>query len=351
MKILYGVAGQGYGHSSRSELIGQYLINAGHNVTFGASHQSLSYLSCVFGDRVKQLHGLSLSYRNQKICYFKTLQQNIQSFLEGGGPLNRKFFKCADQFKPDIVITDFEPFVARWAQKREIPCISIDHQHFLIHCELERPKANYFEQGLTNTVIRSYQIHADAYIILNFFKVAVKHKRAKLAPPVIRFPLLDMKTIQGKHYLIYTTDKSAEMKKRIINLVQIHNKCCFVIYGFNVNLQGINYVFKKTTTGEFLNDLSSCRGVIATAGFSLISECLYFKKPMLLMPVKNQYEQSINAHYVQKSNAGLQTQLLTSESFEAFKSGLASFTADHPEIIFPNNQEYFTILDQLLKSY
>lgn len=36
-KILYGVAGEGFGHSSRSELFGRRLIEAGHEVMFAAS--------------------------------------------------------------------------------------------------------------------------------------------------------------------------------------------------------------------------------------------------------------------------------------------------------------------------
>jgi UDP:flavonoid glycosyltransferase YjiC (YdhE family) len=63
-KIIYGVAGEGFGHSSRSHVIGRHLIDAGHEVLFAASRKSLSYLRKHFGEKVKEIAGLSLVYRD-----------------------------------------------------------------------------------------------------------------------------------------------------------------------------------------------------------------------------------------------------------------------------------------------
>ena len=51
-KIIYAVAGEGFGHSSRSHLIGQRLIDAGHDCVFVGSQKSLLYLKQYFGERV-----------------------------------------------------------------------------------------------------------------------------------------------------------------------------------------------------------------------------------------------------------------------------------------------------------
>lgn len=63
-RILYGVADEGFGHSSRSHVIGQHLIDGGHDVVFAASRKSLSYLRNPFGGKVKEIAGLSLVYQN-----------------------------------------------------------------------------------------------------------------------------------------------------------------------------------------------------------------------------------------------------------------------------------------------
>ena len=55
--IIYAVAGEGFGHSSRSHLIGQRLIDAGHDCGFVGSQKSLLYLKQYFGQRVKAIFG------------------------------------------------------------------------------------------------------------------------------------------------------------------------------------------------------------------------------------------------------------------------------------------------------
>ena len=59
------------------------------------------------------------------------------------------------------------------------------------------------------------------------------------------------------------------------------------------------------------------RSWIATPGFSLISACLHFRKKMLLLPIQGQYEQMVNAYYVQKLRLGLFRRQLDADSLAA----------------------------------
>ena len=54
-RIIYGVAGEGFGHSSRSHLIGQRLLDSGHDVMFVGYRKSLAYLKQYFGERVREI--------------------------------------------------------------------------------------------------------------------------------------------------------------------------------------------------------------------------------------------------------------------------------------------------------
>jgi len=76
-KIIYAVAGEGFGHSSRSHLIGQRLIDAGHDVMFVGSQKSLLYLKQYFGQRVKEVFGLSFAFEGQRIDKSETLKRNL----------------------------------------------------------------------------------------------------------------------------------------------------------------------------------------------------------------------------------------------------------------------------------
>jgi uncharacterized protein (TIGR00661 family) len=76
-RIIYGVAGEGFGHSSRSHLIGQRLIEAGHDVMFVGSQKSLLYLKQYFGERVREIFGLSFVFQDGRIDKSETLKRNL----------------------------------------------------------------------------------------------------------------------------------------------------------------------------------------------------------------------------------------------------------------------------------
>jgi len=82
-KIIYGVAGEGFGHSSRSHLIGQRLLDAGHDVMFVGSKKSLVYLKQYFPERVREIFGLSFAYINGRIDKSETLKRNLLNLPEG----------------------------------------------------------------------------------------------------------------------------------------------------------------------------------------------------------------------------------------------------------------------------
>ncbi|MBD3309263.1 teichoic acid biosynthesis protein, partial [candidate division KSB3 bacterium] len=56
---------------------------------------------------------------------------------------------------------------------------------------------------------------------------------------------------------------------------------------------------------RFAEDLATSRALISTAGNQLVGEALFLGKPVLAMPEHGNYEQQINAHFLQQSGAGL----------------------------------------------
>ena len=61
---------------------------------------------------------------------------------------------------------------------------------------------------------------------------------------------------------------------------------------------------------NFINDLKTCSGVIANAGFTLTSETLYLGKKLLVKPLAGQLEQTSNALALQQLNMGMVMQRL-----------------------------------------
>ena len=67
---------------------------------------------------------------------------------------------------------------------------------------------------------------------------------------------------------------------------------------------------RSARTG-FIDDLRTARGVIASGGFTLMGEAVYLRRPMLAMPIGGQFEQVLNARYLEAEGYGLGADELT----------------------------------------
>lgn len=345
-RIVYGVAGEGFGHSSRSHLIGQHLIDAGHEVLFVASRKSLAYLRTWFGPNVHEIAGLCLVYRNRRLSPARTAAANLWGLLKQRRTNRTLYRDVLGPFEPDLVISDFEPFSAWWAIRNGIPFISIDHQHLLSQCRIDRAAGPWTARLSADVVTRCHYTGAAAYIVLNFFAAPVKNANTILAPPVVR-PQVAQTTAQRSDFsLVYTTDTS--WKPKLLSTLAKFPGHTFFIYGLNESQHIGNCVLKKTSTTAFLRDLADCRGVIATAGFSLLSECLFLRKRTLLFPIEGQYEQMVNAHYVQKLGLGLFRRQLDAGVLAEHLAQVDQPMPDHPDVLWPDNDRFFKILSRTI---
>lgn len=345
-RIIYAVAGEGFGHSSRSHLIGQRLLDAGHDVIFAGANKSLTYLRENFGGRVKEIFGLVFDYKDGRVSTTKTVLTNIWRYAKNIRINNRLYNKCFDKFRPDLVITDFEPFSVWWAFRHRVPFFSIDHQHMLTHCRLEHPQSYKMDKLKACVVTRAYYYRATCYVVINFFKAPVKKDSVVVAPPVIRPQVEALKPTNGRHITIYTTyaDNEESLRKTLHSFA--HQE--FFVYGFNKYSRDGNITFKERSTEGFLNDLASSRGLIASAGFSSISECMYLKKKMCLLPIAGQYEQIINAHYVEKLGLGISRNELNEQTVNDFLAELDKPMPQDQRILWPSNDNFFEVLRQRL---
>ena len=92
----------------------------------------------------------------------------------------------------------------------------------------------------------------------------------------------------------------------------------FIIYGFNKEIKEGNLTFKKFNTEEYLEDLATADAVIINGGFTTLSEALYLEKPVFSIPIKRQFEQIINGHYLNKLQYGMAVRDISEENFTKF---------------------------------
>ena len=77
------------------------------------------------------------------------------------------------------------------------------------------------------------------------------------------------------------------------------------IYGLGARPAEGSLRFFDVDAYRFVEDLAASRALISTAGNQLVGEALYLGKPVLAMPERGNYEQHINAHFLEQCGGGM----------------------------------------------
>lgn len=166
-KILYGVAGEGSGHSSRAKEIIRYLERKGHIVKIITHSQGYKNLSPFF-DTFK-IAGFRFVYKNNEVQYLPTLFKNLLNLPQIKESIDR-VGKLVEEFQPQLVFTDFETISSIVANLKNLPLISIDNQHRLTNTKIEYPKKYETEALTAKTIVNLIVFNPKIYLITSFFK-------------------------------------------------------------------------------------------------------------------------------------------------------------------------------------
>ena len=345
-RILYAVCGEGMGHAIRSSVIIDHLKNK-HGVMIVSSSRAYSYLANKF-DNVHNIGGFNIVYKNNEV-------RNTQTFLKAarGLPHDLKhsmkvLHRIIKDFNPNVIISDFEPYSNHIANVMGIPTISVDNQHVMSKCKIKVPRKYASSKLAAKSVIRTFIMRPKRYLVTSFFYPPVKNKdRILLFPPVLRNKILEVEPKVGDHVLVYQTSKTYE--KLIPELKKINEK--FIVYGLNKEGKEGNLEFKKFNEDIFMKEFASSKAVITNGGFTLISEALHFKKPILSVPVRKQFEQILNAIYLDRLGYGEYHKDLNKNVIEEFLSKLDIYRKKLRSYKREDNSKILMEIDNLIKKY
>lgn len=339
-KIIYGVSGQGFGHSTRSREVLQYLVSKGHQVLIFTYGQALFFLNDDFD--VYEVPGLGLAYKNNKLVYWQTIYKNAYQVARQSKHWNKILDKFRS-FDPDIVITDFEPLTAILAKLQRVPLISLDNQHQLTNTKLKIGSKYRKDLLADKLVIKSMVWGAKYYLVTTFFETPLRRKDTFLFPPIIRREVRNLIPQNQDYILVYQNSDFTELIK-VLHLIDYK----FVVFGSNQKGVSGNIEFKDYSSHEWLKYLANCQAIIGTAGLSLISEALYLKKPYLAMPIKKQTEQIINAKYLEEMGYGLQMSRPNKKDINDFITRSSEFKRNLLKYKHKNEMAIFRKLDQII---
>lgn len=276
MRILYAIQATGNGHISRAkEIIPALKKRALVDILISGTQAEIR-LPYKIAYKYK---GLGFCFGKQGgIDFIKTFKENsISNFI--------KEIKNCPVKKYDLVISDFEP-VSSWACFiKGVKSISLSHQSALYTENVPRP--SHF------SLIGKFIIKQYAKGRLNYGFHFKKYNKSVFTP-IIRSDIRLLKKTEKNYYTVYLPSYS---DKHIIKVLSKIKGVKWKVFSKNATTfyQRKNVYISPINSKKFEKSLANCKGVLCGAGFETPSEAIYLNKKLMVIPMKNQYEQHFNA--------------------------------------------------------
>ncbi|MFD2554897.1 glycosyltransferase family protein [Sphingobacterium tabacisoli] len=281
MKILYAIQGTGNGHLCRAMDVIPCLQQFGEVDVLISGIQADIPLPFEIKYR---LHGLSFIFgKSGGVDLWKTfMSSTIRKFIQE--------INSVPVEKYDLVINDFEPITAWACHTKDIRCIGLSHQIGALHPDSPKP-----EEGdmMGKFIMKNYAPVSDAY----GFHFKSYHK--SIYTPVIRESIRSLDPTNDGHYTVYLP--SYDDAHLLKHLTKFEGAKWEVFSKHNSkSLRYKNVSINPINSDAFVKSMASSEGVLCGAGFETPAEALYLGKKVLVIPMKNQYEQHLNAAALEK---------------------------------------------------
>lgn len=276
MKVLYAIQGTGNGHISRARDIIPLLQKYCETDVLISGYQADVDLNLEIKYRYK---GLSFIFgKSGGVNIWNTyVKAKMKNLLKEIRTLPIKDY--------DFVINDFEP-VSAWAcYLNKIPCVSLSHQASLFDINVPRPGSADF---LGKFILRNYA-PSNISFGLHFCKYS-----KYIFTPVIRKEIREAKRTERDHYTVYLPSYD---DKKLIEVLREIKEVRWQIFSKHTDKIHVNHNIEvyPVSNDSFINSMVSSIGVLCGAGFETPAEALYLGKKLMVIPMKNQYEQQCNA--------------------------------------------------------
>ena len=352
MRILYGVVGEGMGHATRSVVVLDHLAGSGHEIRVVVSGRAHDFLKERFSGRedvaIEEIQGLTLRYFGNKLDRAGSLFRNLKEAPKGIQKNVKVYRKVAEEgFRPDLVVSDFESFAALYGLSRGIPVVSIDNIQALNRLEHEKSirKGKGFDYRLARLAVKMKVPRAYHYLISSFFFPPVRKKFTTLVPPILRPEVLQARREPGEHVLVYLRAVPERDLVRMLRKLPLPVR----VYGADKERTVDNVSLRKFSAQDFLDDLRTAKAVIGGGGFSLMSEAVSLRVPMLAVPIERQYEQELNARYLEKLGYGSWERKLGLRPIRSFLDRVPEFEESLKSYEPRDNTMLFACLDELVE--
>ncbi len=355
MKYIFFVQSEGRGHMTQALSLAEELRDQGHEIISVIMNQNpirktpdffiegisapIHYIKSPYF--LVNKDGTGIDFRKSIVFNLLRLRAYIISL--------KNIHKLYKQYQPDVIVNFFEPLCGIYNLffKNKIPCFSVGHQFFIEHPVFKKPEGHFKDYEYFSFYNHLTSYGSQALLALSFTKeVDIPDRKIYVCPPLIRQEIKKLVPTRQDFILSYMLNPGYCDEIKIWSEKNPEQK----IEAFwdkkdepNVKSFGPNLNFHPISGQKFLDLLRDCSTYISTGGFDSISEAAYLQKNILMVPVKNQYEQLCNAH------DALRAGLAIFDSFFNIDAALANqkIRQEEPGRIFKNfvDQEENKIVD------
>jgi len=326
--IWYGVQGEGRGHATRSRIVIDALRAEGCAVRVFTGGDALDLFS---GERdLEEIPLLRFHFgAGGGLDHMATVARNLRplhGILRRSSAAHVNLRRLASRARPDLVVSDFEPLLGRFAARSGIPWISVDHQHVLTDTILPKLGRGLDLELLLLARFTEWLVPAPVRVVSSFHHFPPRPgSRARPVGCFLRRGFAHRPVRDDGHACAYL--KEPGMLPSVLRAMAGVPETVFHLWCAGTAPVPENVRLEKPSPETFLEDLATCSWLLSTAGNQLLGEALALGKPVLAIPVPGQTEQALNAAALEASGCGRSTALrsLCPDLIRTFRSGLEGF--------------------------
>lgn len=301
VRILYTVCGIGMGHATRSTPLLEALAKK-HDVFVTSYGPAYDFLNERF-NTLEQFKWFKLIFNEERIQKSHTLMYNLPLLPYVAAKNLQNAYKMVRDFKPEVIISDFDMNGVYMGQLFRIPSIVISNMHLMNYKMIPLSTQEKLTYYLTEKPILDFFNAANHLIVSSLVKPNLCETKTSFFHPIVRKVFLNQKPIdaeQGDHIIVYSTPK--QLTRIIPMLKNLKEK--FIVYGYDQDSKEGNVETKKFSNDNFIPDLLNAKAVFSHGGISMLSESAVLKKPSYTFTGKSFFERYYNGAIVADQDWG-----------------------------------------------
>lgn len=300
--VVYGICGEGLGHATRASALIERLERDAvvHILTSG---DAFDFFTDLGHPHLHKVGGMRFVKTGSSIHWPASVAECF-NFIAGGKRHLAQATSIWDSLRPDMAVTDFEPLIPRIALRKKVPVLAIDNQSKISHCHLkDLPVALRIYQAIVSPLM-DQMVPRSVPRVVSCFHPEFCHPRKPLlavSGPLIRGSITRLRPTDGGFTLVYYKEVVGQPLLLAAKALGLRT----VVFGGMEHAQNWpGFEFRPHGSG-FAEALAACSILVCPAGNQLLGEARFFGKKTLCIPQKRQFEQAINAFYMEKIGLGM----------------------------------------------